>query len=729
MNIKLRNLTSASVVLGALAIGLPSVAQTTDGAGANSLTEVVVTAEHRVSTAQRTAASVSVRSGEELVSQGKYTLTTILEDVPGIVGGDAERVSGSLGSGTDNPASGLIIRGIKSNDGAGSSVTSTAAAAAIYVDGVYDGVGGGYDIDRVEVLRGPQGTLYGRSATSGVVAIHTQDPSVHNLGGDLSVEAGNYALRHVTGALNVPIIEDKLALRVSGNQYQRDGYYSPEGDRRSTTDFRAKLLFKPTENFSALLGYALEDNTTHTGGVAITQTTPNVYSFDYTVPVGSGQNNYRQYWAEFNLDLGPVAVTYIPALRTWYENALVVSEFNGLSFHQPVFTPTDQFFTNELRFTSKTDSALRWQAGVISYSNNVHDQTQLILDPIETSVFKSETRKSTNALGAFAEATWSLQPDTRLTAGLRFDHTEVQNNEDYTGFAGLSSLSISGAAGQRKFDNTTYKVRLEHDLTPKNLVYISTATGFSPGEVEIASGTNGGLQVLALNAETLTSYELGSKNRFSNGHLEVNGAVYYNDYAGYQSAGINLTPDLSNPTYNTVITPVKVYGVELEILAVPWTNGKLGLNLGYTHARESIPAEYAFFFARNTVPGVVPFEATLAYDHRLPLGGDSELTLHGDMRYGSQYDDSRLTTQDLASGGLPYIEHEAEVLGNLSATWAMAQGRYSITGYVRNVADSRERLGSILKETSTTSTTLSSDTVTPSLEDPRTFGVILSARF
>ena len=127
------------------------------------------------------------------------------------------------------------------------------------MDDVYNGIGGGYDLDRVEVLRGPQGTLYGRSATAGVVAIHTHDPNTTRFSADGTAEFGDYALRHWTGEVNLPIIKDTLAVRVSGNEYEQDGYYSAKGGAVSTHDFRAKALWTPTDNFSALLGYAQND--------------------------------------------------------------------------------------------------------------------------------------------------------------------------------------------------------------------------------------------------------------------------------------------------------------------------------------------------------------------------------------------------------------------------------------------------------------------------------------
>src|SRR5450755_716653 len=155
MNIRNQLLISVSL-LGCAAASGPVFAQQTGGTSASedTLAEVVVTAERRTSTAQRTAASVTVKSGEDMLAEGRYTLRNIIEDVPGVTGGEALNTGTSNGSGTDNAASGLVFRGIPSNLGTGGSITSTASAAAIYVDDIYNGVGGGYDFERVEVLRG-----------------------------------------------------------------------------------------------------------------------------------------------------------------------------------------------------------------------------------------------------------------------------------------------------------------------------------------------------------------------------------------------------------------------------------------------------------------------------------------------------------------------------------------------------------------------------------------------
>lgn len=691
--------------------------------------DIIVTAERRSSTAQKTAAAISVRSGSDMLVQGRYELKNIIEDVPGISGGASSAVNTSQAGGTDNPASGLVIRGIQSNSGVGGSATSTSAAAAIYVDDVYNGIGGSYDIDRVEVLRGPQGTLYGRSATAGVVAIHTGKPNTQAVSAQASVELGNYDLRHLSGHINLPIVTDKLALRVSANHFERDGYYATDGDARSSTELRAKLLWTPTDNFSALLGYAQQYNVTHSGGVSITQgNSPTDFVFTPQA-VGTGHNHFRQYWANFNLDLGPVAITYIPAYRTWYQNVTTVAR-GSVNIDNFVFVPKDNFMTHEVRIQSTDqDSKFRWQAGALYYRNSLSEVNDLYnydLPPAGGYLFQSNTDKVTTAEGIFAEGTYSFTPATRLTAGIRYDHTKIVVDQDYTGFTGITA-SLPASEGTATFNNVTYKARIEHDLTPQNLLYASISTGFSPGDKSLTQDAFGTPQTLTIKAETLTSYEVGTKNRFFGNRLQVNVAAFYNDYGGYQTAGINVAPPGPVRIFQTITVPVKTYGVELEMQARPWTNGTFSLNGSYTHARYGDFGDYAEFFSTHTVSPAPPVQLTGAYDHRLSIG-DSSLLLRGAVRFISAHDSSRITDQQAEDGARPYIRVPSKALFDFNAT-LLLKDNVSITGYVRNLTNERYLPDNwnVAQVTPGNPPVVSVSSNT--LSDPRTFGVIFNLKY
>ncbi|EIZ80474.1 putative outer membrane salicin receptor [Novosphingobium sp. Rr 2-17] len=697
-----------------------------------ALQEIIVTAERRTSTAQKTAASISVRSGADMLALGRYELKNILEDVPGISGGAAGAAGTAQAFGSDNPASGLTIRGIQSNAGAGGSITSTAAAAALYVDDVYNGIGSGYDIDRAEVLRGPQGTLYGRSATAGVVAIHTGEPDTSNFGLSGTGEVGNYNLHHVTGNLNIPVVKDKLAVRIAGNFYERDGYYSAEGGAVSNEAFRVKALWTPTDNFSALLGYAQDYTVTHTGGVAIDQVgspTNFVYSDQAVSP--AGKSHSHQYWGNFKLDLGAVAVTYIPAYRTWYQNGTTYLR-GALNADQTIYTPNDWFMTHELRLAN-TDNAARfkWQAGVMSYQNKLDNVNDMLLVPNGPYAFRSSTHKETKAQGVFAEGTYSFTPETRLTVGGRYDHTEVLTTGEYTSVLGITE-SLTGNEGLRKFNNFTYKVRLEHDLTPQNMLYGVVSTGFSPGDVTLTTDNSYKPVAQTLKAETLTSYEIGSKNRFLDNRLQVNGDIYYNDYSGYQTAAINTSPQTPlTPTYATISLPLKSYGAELEVRLVPWANGTFSLNGSYTHARYGDFGEYAYLFSTHKVPGVAPFQGNLAYDHRIPIG-EASLQLRGAIRFFSAHDTSSISVDWANSGAQPYVHVKSQAMGDLNATLRI--GTFSLTAYVRNVTDRRfipDGWGptSVMANMTDPDGAPSVAANGSALSDPRTFGVIASFKY
>ncbi len=747
--------TADVLILVGAVIASAAHAQTVAARETDALEEIIVTAEHVIADAQRTAASVTVRSGEDMLKQGRYSLQSILEDVPGITGGAGTSAGSSASGGTDNAGSGLTIRGIQSNLGAGGSITSSAPAAAVYVDGVYEGVGGSYDIERVEVLRGPEGTLYGRSATSGLVAIHTRDPDLSTFGGNASVEGGNYDLRHYVAAVNLPVVSDVLALRLSGNSYERQGYYNGDGGAIKNTDGRAKLLYQPSESFSLLLGVASENNITHTGGVTSQpSTSPDVIIYA-PAPIGEGRNNFRQVWAEMNWNLGIGTLTYLPALRTWWQDATVITGApSGVgNLAQTQSTPSDDFVTQEIRLASNPDAKLHWQVGGLYYDNHLENANTLRFATSDGLAFSGDTTKSTTAGGLFAQATYPLADTWRVTGGLRYDYTKVQTTENYTsnlniccgGPPGsptfalpeiLSTTTLPADQGTRIFHDLTYKLRFEHDLTSKNLLYASLSTGFSPGDVSVTTCPSAGFPpvntpcVLALKDETLKTWEVGSKNRFLDGRLQVNADVFYSDYGAYQAQNVNVGPP-TNPEFTTFAVPVQAYGTEFELNYLLTASDRFGFSLSWTNAYYvHKPALFAVYAAEDKVAnntpastGLAPVMVNLSYDHYFHLPGDSELRLHGDGRYLSSREGD-LTAAEAALGGTPDVRIDAQVIGDASATWASSHDTYFVTGYVRNLGNNRY-LAPVVASLGFTAPLV----FTQSQYDPRTYGLVIGVNF
>jgi iron complex outermembrane receptor protein len=717
----------------------------------NRLEEVVVTAERRTENLQKTAASITVRSGEELQQQGRYSLADIIKDIPGMSGGAPVGASGNTNF-TDNTASGLVFRGIPSNSGVGGANVSTAASAAIYVDGVLEGVGSSYDIDRVEVLRGPQGTLYGRSATSGVLAIHTRNPSLDRFGVNATIEAGTHSLRHYSAGVDLPITNNVLGLRLSGNAYDRDGLYNGDGGAIRNRDGRAKLLFKPNDNFSLLIGFAAQNNSTYTGGSTVAQSSdPHTVNRVPTSPpsIAEARTKYRQVWLETNWDLGFGTLTYQPAWRSYWQESPTIAAMGPVTVSQLTTMPSDKFVTHEIRLASKPDSKLIWQVGGLYYDNKISNSTSsLRFLPSNALGFSSATSKSTKAAGIFAQATYPFTDAWRVTTGVRYDHTKVVTVEDYTANINpgiglppnapnfrlpeqLATLSLPVDEGTRQFNNVTYKLRAEHDLSASNLLYASVSTGFSPGDVSAATCANSTPCVLVVQAETLTSYEIGSKNRFLDDRLQFNGDVFFNDYGAYQAQNIDISGGTNpgNPSFATLAVPVESYGLELESLFLLTIDDRLSLNLAaikshYVHKS----AFFANAIANDSIIGS-PITATLSYDRAIHLPGGSSLTARASARFLSAHEGS-ISAQNASLGGAQYAHIDSQWIGDLNLNWVSPGGHYNAGIWVRNVGDNRYIQGVTLAvPTAQQSPTTTGFYFTPTQADPRTIGASFGINF
>jgi len=415
--------------------------------------------------------------------------------------------------------------------------------------------------------------------------------------------------------------------------------------------------------------------------------------------------------------------------------------------------------THEVRLSSNPDSKLIWQVGAMHYSNQLENTNTVYLsatqDPTSW-VYTDAVHKDTKAFGAFAQATYPVTDTWRVTAGVRYDKTKVDVNESFQQGPFLAGpgplpppLTISGDAGKREFSNKTYKLRLEHDLSKDNLLYASVSTGFSPGDVTVASSClpfpPGNPCAVELAAETLTSYEIGSKNRFLDDTLQVNATTFYSKYGAFQSAGININPAGFPPFFGTLSTPLETYGLEFETLYKFTPMDLLGLNVGWTKAHYvNKPALFAQFVAEEDVTSnsgpssvaPIPLSASLSYEHTFVLSGDSTLALRGEALYSSRHIGD-VTQAQKNDGQQPFADIKAAVLGNLSATWT-ANKNLSVTGYVRNVTDHQY----FIKNQVNALVVLGPPGPPPvgppppttyiyqqTLNDPRTFGVVLNVSF
>ena len=699
------------------------------------LQEVVVTAERRTADLQKTPVAVSVRDGRELQEQGRFSTAQILEDVPSV--SFQNFAPGS--SANDTPANTIAIRGIMANRDVSGSFSSVVPAAAYYVDGVINGIGGDYDIKEVQVLRGPQGTLYGRSATAGAVIINTGSPVLGQFGGDALVEVGNYALQHYSAAVNLAA-GDTVALRISGNTYDRSGFYAPEGGKVETDDGRVKLLFQPNSSFSLLLGLAAQDNREHSGQFTGHISGPGTDAVDYNLPspIGSGYDQTRQYWAQLDWNLGPATLTYLPALRDYQQHAIAYSVPSAVaSIKTDLSVPSDSVHTEELRLASNSTAPWQWQTGAFYYRNdlNIQDSGDLVLPPIFPPpgivLYAAQPeRRLTESVGAFAESTYTFSSNTRLTTGLRGDYTKIATQQVSCVGPFTTPLNcpfdLTGAEGTRIWHNLTYKLRVEQDLTPSNLVYTSVSSAFLPGDVAVTTGPSGAPVAAPYEPETLTAGEIGSKNRFLDDRLQLNGDVFYYRYGGHQTPVVigQLGGKGGPPLYTTMNSPARMVGAELEVLFQATAADRFGLNVSYTDGYYvDKPAIFEAGVANTHMSAVIPWQVDPSYQHVFSLPRDQRLTFKAEALYRSSWLVTDYGPTSAANYGplIPYLENGSTLQGNFSLMYNFLR-QASLSAYIRNVSN-------VVYKTQISLTSATPTQNQAQLSEPRTLGVVLSVHF
>ena len=760
--------TRLSIMLGcctALAgFGAPAQAQSaapqTASAQPNTtaLQEVVVTAERRTTNLQKAAVSVTAISGKVLAAQGRYSLRENLQNVVGV--SVVDPVNTNSQAGNDMQGNYITIRGVTPNTdpGAGPSVLSAPPTTGVYIDGVYEGIGGSYDIQRVELERGPQGTLFGRSATSGLYTVVTVDPQLNKYTGTAGVEFGSYAVRHFTGAVNIPL-GDVLAVRISADSYRRNGYYNGADGETENDGARVKLLYKPSDQISALLGAAVQIDHNRDGGETFGYPSgaPPFFTGGYTSgntavietpePAGAGRSHSKQFWGEFDYNAGFATISFVPTYRTFDQTAIqVTSPLGGYNLGQDLATPLDHFLTYELRASSNEDSAVKWQVGTNYYRNDLFNTNrnsvlprngQYPLDSNGNPVTEAGnvvTSKRTTDYSVFGETTIPVFTGTRLTLGARYDWTTVdiqqQNTlslnfpNDLFGLApvDLYTININAAQGLRNYKNFNYKVRLEHDLTSRNLVYATVSTGFVPGNVA-AGNVATKPEVYNLAPETLTAYEVGSKNRFLDNRVQINLSAFFYDYGGFQTMYDSIPNVFTSTVF--IAVPAHNYGGELETLYSLTPDDRVGVNFSYVQSHyENMPAAFAYNVSFKSLrSGVVPYTLVANYDHIIQMATGGSLDLHGDVNLDGPY---QAATQSYGTAGqypiFDKLEHVGpHVVADLDATWTPASGRYSITAYVRNVANSIYTVPYIIGPPQIGATV--------NYTDPRTVGVMGTVNF
>jgi iron complex outermembrane receptor protein len=571
-----------------------SVAAATDPA--ISVGEVIVTAQRREERLRDVPITMTVRSGEALTAAGVDTIRDLHVVTPGL---RIDRNGVSV-----QPS----IRGITALDGN----PGNDANVSIYVDGVYrpNPAANNFDfpdVDRIEVLKGPQGTLFGRNATGGAIRIQTIRPSF-SPSGQATVGYGSFNDVLAKGYVTGPVLGDQVAALLSGYYEKNDGYLKDDtrggahtGRLRSVL-LRAKLLFAPTDGVRFVLG--AEKMHRRDGslsgqpflGNTATRGTPGVII--PTEPWHIANNGDPHVTADQSV------LSLTGDVDVGFATLNTISAYINSKVYSPVeddYTNIDRslFFTHarqktlsqEVNLTSKAEGPLKWVVGVFYYNDDANYDPLAIASPGST--FNIYGRQRTAAYAAFGEATYAFTDRFSAIVGVRYSHEKRRLN-------GSFGSGLGPAVAEKTFSSTTPRVSLLYKATETTNLYATYSQGFKSGGFTASS-----LNPTGFNPEKVRGLEAGVKSDPSR-LVSVNAAAFYYDYRDQQvQAAVQVSPGVTVGT-TTNAARSRIYGVEFDGVVRPFEGFTLTGEVSWLHARyRSFPS--AFVQVPKTVGGVVCF--------------------------------------------------------------------------------------------------------------------------
>ncbi len=718
-----RNAWILGCLAGFIATGAPSLSSAQAAASASAaptsgveLQQVVVTAQRRDESWQSVPISVSVISGNSALNSGISTSEELPLAVPG------------LQMDLDGVGLSPFLRGVGStfySPGAESSV-------AIYVDGGYLPSEAALinlnNIDRVEVLKGPQGTLFGRNATGGVIQVVTKDPSIEPYA-DLSVGYGNYqtSVLNFYGTTGVAAgLATDLAVYADDNPTGW-GHNLSNGEQDYTyknIDVRNTWLWQPQAGTRIKLALDYEDTTNEAGlgfkplpgTTTLAGTTyPGFYNTnanlqDRTVMHQGGA------LLQVSQDLQFATFKSISTYRELRSNFLLDQDASPLPIvNIHIFDPENSL-TQELQLISPEASKLQWIGGFFYY----HDVAGL--EPLDISGLAAApfsqvamaARQHTASYAGYGQATFAVAPETHLTTGIRY--TDDQRSIDgTTSAAGVGVLASDTQSAQ--FDKVTWRLALDHQFTPDVLGYISDNRGFKSGTFNTSAYTQP-----AVKPEVLDAYEVGLKSEYFDHRFRANLAGYY-----YQYSDLQVSELVAGSQIVLNAAKAEIYGLDADFTVLPIQNLTLKSSFALIHGRYTSFPNAPYFpavTAADCSPGVgavgaCTIDATGLETVHTP---SFTMSLSADYVKPSQVGPFDIAADFYHSDGFFWdpadqIRQPTYSLYNASLGWMNPQERFGVRLWAKNLGGAHYYSYAIAQ-------TLGEDF---SPAPPRTFGVTISA--
>ena len=685
---------------------------------ATDIPEVVVTAQRVASTESRTPVAMSVLSGSQLLDGGIDRPSDLAARLPNVhLNGAADGLK-------------ITIRGVSNND----TTEKGDPSAAFMLDGIYIArpqaqVIHFYDIARIEVLRGPQGTLYGRNATAGVVNVIANTPS-NVLEGAASVGAGNVGSRKASAMLNVPV-SDALSIRAAMAYNKRDSFLinaqrTPHtlgldrDDRSARVSARlalgkaASLLLRHDRSEIRDSNDSIVPDTNFYTGVSTgkpawyasstTKRLTNAFVPPNNVPAqGFSDKTSSGTGAELTWDLGALTLSYLGAHRDYRHDTLAnfyyrVAPAVALGVRQN-FSGDYQQNSHELRLATNGSGPLSAQAGLYYFreeSNVVYSFRDLELVGLPPYYVFPHGPTIARSRAVFGQATYSVIPTLRLTAGMRRTEDDKSrvgstNFQQQAVFNPATDLRMLNAASLTT-NKTTWRLGAELDLAPAAMLYGAVSTGYKAGGFNdgCVAGTSAvGIScpaALAVPASTLVyqpeelrSIEAGLKTRFWGNRATLNASAFAYDYTNLQLSGVTIVRGA--PRYVTDNAgEASVKGLELEGVVKASAAGTLNYSLALLDAHYvSYTPDGVHSWAGNKLDRAPSRTVSIGYEHRFPLAA-------GQVKAGVSARASSAYTIGVPSQLLQY-PIPSRTTADASLGFSPAASSWSVHAVVRNIRD------------------------------------------
>jgi iron complex outermembrane recepter protein len=527
-----------------------------------TLEEIVVTAQKRSESMQDVPIAITAQTGETLEKLNITSSDDLSAAIPG------------LQIGRQTNASAAFIRGVGNNNGSAGNEPSV----PIYVDGVYNPFINGNimtfnNIDRIEVLKGPQGTVFGRNATGGIIHVITKDPE-YDTSGKLKVGLGNYDTVEST-AYATTGITDNLAADIAVVYIKRnDGWVknramAEEFGLADNVQVRSKWLYEPTDattlRFTAYWGddEGNSDMARSFVGDAESPFVPGVKNpggYHETLQNHPGFYDHESKGVSLQIDheltdaIDLVSITSYADVEAYFQ---IDQDATPAPIVDANLSLEDSAVTQEIRLQSSWDKHWNWMAGLYYFDFDAEYLPLQLAGVIGGAAAPIDiySEVQTESAAVFGEFSYEITDTTKLTVGVRYTEDEL----DLSGQTQFANGAVSAPAYEDSsdFEETTYRVVLDHNLTEDVLLYGSYSTGYKAGVYNLV--VTSGVPADALPPETVDAFELGFKSDLADGTLRLNGATFYYEYENLQFA--TLVP---GAIVTNAAAKAEIYGAELE---------------------------------------------------------------------------------------------------------------------------------------------------------------------